>query len=375
MRLSNLQTKENLDMSRRFVISASLVLLLVQLSCKTNPVDPPTSNPRDYTFTIDTLAYPGSFQTMMYDLWASSPTSVWAVGHNDQNRGLMWHFNGTEWTDVKLSTTQGGSIEGPIDLDEVFGFNSVHVFAVGRRLYSNPTPPPYFLDSSLVIRFDGQQWQEELVQRGRALWSISGSSPRDIWTCGSSGTIFHYNGSLWKRDTIPLVVPSDVEYALWDIKSAADGEAFMTGAIRDNSLMRTTNYFFKLTRGNWSIIDSFAVQPGGSEVRFGVHGLWLAPEGTLYSFGWDIFRWTGMSWTRLYQSSGALRRMAGSSDTNIFAVGDFGTVLHYNGIDWYEFEELKNPNIVFSSVWTDGNQVFIIGFFNGGSKTVVLRGK
>lgn len=362
-------------MNRQFLITGFLILVLSQLTCSPKLVDPPINNPREYTFTIDTLAYPGSFQTTMYDVWASSPTSVWIVGHNDQNRGLMWHFNGTQWTDIKLSTSQGGNIEGSIDLNEVFGFSSLNVFAVGRRIYSNATPPPNFLDSSLIIHFDGQQWREQPIQRGKGLWSISGASPQDIWTCGSSGTIFHYNGSFWKKDTVPMVVPSDAEYALWDIKSTAGADVFMTGATRQNNLLRTTHYFFRRRNDQWSVIDSFVVQAGQSEVRFGVHGLWIDPEGTVYSFGSDIFQWNGSSWMRLYESSNALRRMAGSSKNNIFAVGDFGTILHYNGSDWYEFKELKNPNVVYSSVWTDGREVFIVGYFNDGSKTIVLHGK
>lgn len=360
-------------MARQFIISASFVFLLLQFSCKTNPVEPPIKNPREFTFTIDTLTYPGSFQTTMYDIWASGSASVWIVGHNDQNRGLMWYFDGSRWTDIKLSTTQGGSIDGPIDLNEVFGFNSLSVFAIGRRIFSNSNPPPNFLDSSLIIHFDGRQWQEEPIQRGKGLWSISGTSPQDIWTCGSSGTLFHYDGAVWKKDSVPLSVPPDAEYSLWDIKSAVGGNVFMIGAIRQNNFSRTTYYFFRRD-DKWDIIDSFTLDGGQTQARFGVHGLWIDPEGGIYSFGSDIFRWIDSSWFKLYGSPNALRKMAGSSKNNVFAVGDFGTVLHYNGSDWYEFKELKNPNLVYSSVWSDGKEVYIVGYLNDGSKTVVLHG-
>jgi hypothetical protein len=67
--------------------------------------------------------------------------------------------------------------------------------------------------------------------------------------------------------------------------------------------------------------------------------------------------------------------MAGTSDENMFAVGDFGNVFHYNGVDWYQYRELKDFGVVYSGVWTDGKEVFVVGYTHDGGKTIILHGK
>lgn len=348
----------------------------LQISCKDAIVDPPLKDPRTFTWTIDTLAYPGSFQTAMRDIWGSSPTDLYVVGHNDRGFGKMFHYDGKQWKPVGLNyPLEGGAIEGPIHLNALEGFSRENVWAVGQRTYINPNRPPNYLDSSLVIRFDGSQWKEQTIVRGRSLYSISGSAPNNIWTCGIEGTLYHFDGTRWSRDSVIISIPPDASFLLWDIKVKNSSEAYMIGNAHQNSLARTIRYFFARQGSRWNVVDSFVVEPGKYEAMFGENGLWISPEGYLFSFGPHIFRWTGSSWRKVYETFDALRKMAGTSESNVFAVGDFGKILHYNGSDWYEFKELRNPNAVYSSVWTDGKEVFVVGFFNDGSKTLILHGK
>jgi hypothetical protein len=344
--------------------------------CKDNPIEPPIKNPRTYTWTIDTLAYPGSFQTAMRDIWGSSPSDVYVVGHNDgPGDGTMYRFDGKSWKTTGFHISGGGNVAGPVSLSAIFGFSGNNIYAVGRRIYDNPKPPPNFLDSSLILHFDGRQWREQKVSGGRALWSISASAPNDIWTCGTDGTLYHFNGNMWQRDSVSTTVPPDGTFGLWDIKAKSSSESYMIGIVHQNSLVQTTFYFFIRQQKQWSVADSFIVQPGQYEAKFGINGLWVSPKGTLYSFGPHIFRWTGSSWIKVYETFDALRKMAGTSEKNMFAVGDFGKILHYNGNDWHEFKELRNPNAVYSSVWTDGREVFVVGYLNDGSKTLILHGR
>ena len=346
----------------------ALMCFLLLGGCNEKIVDPPIKNPREYTWTIDTLAYPGSFQTSMRDIWGSSPSNVYVVGHNDRGLGKMYHFDGKQWKPVDLAFGIGS-------LTGVLGFTSSNVFAVGDRIYVNPNRPPNFLDSSLIIHFDGRQWSEQKVQGGRRLWSISGTGAIDIWTCGYNGTLYHYDGRLWKPDSVPITVPPNGEYILLDIKAKSIHEVFMIGFVSQNSLARITTFFFLRKNGRWQVVDSLFVQPGRVDIKFGQNGLWVSPEGTLYSFGPHIFRRNGSSWEKVYEIFSALRKMAGTSERNVFAVGDFGKILHYNGSDWYEFRELRNSNAVYSSVWTDGREVFVVGYMNDGSKTLILHGR
>jgi hypothetical protein len=286
--------------SRLTAISVPLVFILLQFGCNDNPVEPQFKDPRSYTWTIDTLAYPGSFQTSMRDIWASSPRDVWIVGHNDQNRGLMWHYDGTNWTDVKLSTTQGGNIQGPIDLSAIYGFGPDNIFAVGKRIYDNPKPPPNFLDSSLIIHFDGRQWREMRVENGRFLRAIWGSSPSQLWVGGVTTTVFQYDGASWKRDSLPVVVQSDGFFVMEAFEGTPSGDVFAIGNTHHNSTATTIHYFFTRRENRWVVVDSFFVAPGRIESSWGRQDLWVSPSGVLYSCGAGVHRWNGSRWELLF---------------------------------------------------------------------------
>ena len=168
------------------MLCLSLLTLTCRKSSPVEPAEPPPKDPRTYTWTVDTLSHPGSYQTEMLDIWGSSSTDVYTVGHNDQNSGLIWHFNGSGWSDIKLSTSQGGSIPGRIDLRAIQGFSSNDIWAVGMRIHQvSFSPPEKFLDSSLILHFDGVNWNEvRLPFSADMLWCIWGQSSSDLWMGG-----------------------------------------------------------------------------------------------------------------------------------------------------------------------------------------------
>ncbi len=72
--------------------------LIVAFACKKDsPEEPPKEIPKDprtYTWTVDTIAYPGSFQTTMRAIWGSAPNDVYVVGHNERGGlGKMFHYD------------------------------------------------------------------------------------------------------------------------------------------------------------------------------------------------------------------------------------------------------------------------------------------
>ena len=170
---------KNHNMTLLFVFT---IAVLLHTGCKKNPTPPDEMSqrsPREYTWAIDTLSYPNSFQTLMYNIWANTTDNVYLVGHNDRGFGKMYHYDGQNWDDVKLATSQGGNISGPIDLSAIHGFAPNDIWAVGERLGINPNPPPNFLDSSLVIHFTGIDWfevMEPIFDSGRFLLTIWGPS-------------------------------------------------------------------------------------------------------------------------------------------------------------------------------------------------------
>jgi len=172
-----------------------------------------------------------------------------------------------------------------------------------------------------------------------------------------------------------VVIPTDAFFQTIALVGTSSGEIFAIGSTGESSSVKTTHYFFRRRSGNWSVVDSFVIQPGRIENKWGYADLWASPSGTLYSCGVGVHRWNGTNWTMLFDHPNFLSRLTGTSDHNIFVVGHFGTVLHYNGTDWFQFKDMDNLGVVYSGVWTDGKEAFIVGYTNDGGKTLILHGK
>jgi len=355
----------------------ALSLLSLNLTCS-NLVAPEDIQPgrRDYVWMVDTISYPRSMQTSMEDIWGSSPNDVYVVGHNDRGYGKMFRFNGESWSPVNLFIPDDNG-NAAIDLKSIIGFSKNDVWTVGQRIYHNPTPPPNFLDSSLIIHFDGVSWKEHKVTGGRLLESIKGLFPSDIWACGWNGTIWHYTGGKLIREYVNVDVPPGGEFFLNAIQPMPNGDVFMIGFIHQNDIPKTTRFFFKRETGKWKILDSAIIMSGRIEKKWGYADLWLSPKGKLYSCGGGVYEWDGISWIKVYDHLNWLPKLYGTSEKNIFVVGHYGVLAHYNGTDWFQFKELEDMSVAYTSVWTEGNEIFIVGWILGSypQNTVVIRGK
>jgi hypothetical protein len=346
-----------------------LSFIVVQMSCKNGPTEPEFKNPREYAWTIDTLAYPGSIQTAMFSIWASSATDVYTVGHNDGGYGKMYHYDGDAWKSVDPALGIG-------TLAQVFGFGRDDVWAVGERIRHNPTPPPTFLDSNLAIRFNGSKWEKIQLSLGRRLLSIWGSSSTDVWMGGLHAALFHYNGVSAQKDSLPFSIPTEQEtpYGIYSIAgNSRENVCLLLYAPLPNGFSR--NYLFQRQAGRWIVVDSTF----GSFSR-----IWMSPAGKLYSVGYGTYVREAGKWTQILNTEFESSAIYGPGDDDLFVVGwqqsaggMRGRVLHYNGVNWFDFGALSLDNVVYSGIWTDGREVFIVGGTISGypQKTIILHGR
>ena len=327
--------------------------------------DTPKPGKRDYTWTIDTLAYPGSFQTLMRDIWASSPTNVYVVGHNDQGgQGTMFRFDGNKWRAVDL----GSIIIGGITLSAIYGFGPNDIYVVGQRIYDNPAPPPNFLDSSLIIHFDGTKWSEIQIVRARHLSCIWGASPNDVWFGGSWGSLYHYDGIKTKK------IQFDSLASLAYIAGFSPTNIYSTCVKKNDFVSPEDSSLYLLyhySGESWLPIDSFIITPNNLIRKFGL-SLWGSENGRLYSASYGVYILENGIWRQLLSSDWPVS-VRGSSDQNIYAVGGLGRIFHWNGIDWKRWVEIEDQNKILTRLWTNNVETFIIG--HDGYKTFIIHGR
>jgi hypothetical protein len=339
------------------------MLLLLITSCKktpNGPVDNPLPGRRDYIWTIDTIKYPDSYQTCMTRIWGSSSTNLYIAGFNDVSRGQMWHYAGKKWEPVKLTVDEGGTIQRGFYLTSIFGLSANNIWAIGYRMFGLTSET----DSCLIIHFDGAQWTELPIYSGSPLiwgWGINSS---DIWIGGVNGTLFHYNGVQWKNTNFRP------DIGIYSIYGTDNNDVYLIGDQWDSRQGDSIyNFLYHYDGLDWKLVDS--VSEAYSPMQR--NSVWALDKGNVYIAGNGIYRKNGSSWEKVLVANTSFSMIRGTSSSNLFAVGLYSSVYHYNGLDWQKFEQINYPSINFTDVWTDGKEVFILG--TDGLTTYVVHGK
>jgi hypothetical protein len=195
----------------------------------------------------------------------------------------------------------------------------------------------------------GGGWVRQNPITTNNLRNIWGSSKKDIFAVGLSGTILHYDGTIWS-----LMASGTTEHltGIWgssgtDVFAVGTGGTILhyDGTIWSLMASGTTEHL----SGIWgnSGTDVFAVGPGST-----------------------ILHYDGSVWSTM--SSGTTYRLWGiwgSTGTDVFAVGEQGTILHYNGNVWSKMSS-GTDNMYILGIWgSSGTDVFAVGF--GGYRRIL----
>jgi len=349
-----------------------LCLAILLITCQNSTGPDGKHDPRNLVWTADTLLYPGSVQTMMGAIWGSSANDVYTVGHCDcSTLGTMYHYDGKVWEPVKLSSTVGGPLRGAIGLKDVFGFSSSNVYAVGTKTI-HMTDEPY----SVIIHYDGNAWQDVDITKKDMLFCVYGDAPDNVWAAGNKNTLFHYNGTEWQTDSLPHSHDPDLYISLAGLSMTGDsinGYYLSTYSVFEFGI--EIHYLFRRTNGHWALADS------AEEYVDGIYKMWMSPSGILYKTNCDgVHKRVNNQWVSISEDINSFG-IHGTGDDNIFITArqDGGCVFHYNGSDWYEYEELHAPQGgSYYNVFTINGEVFITGGTSGGgfpSKTIIWHGR
>ena len=356
----------------RFALVTMLLLFFALFGCKDDGTGPPPGprNPREYTWNFDTLAYPGSLQTNMRDIWGSAPNDVYVVGHNDQTYGSMYHFDGSAWLPINTPL-------GLVDFTAISGFGSNDVWTVGERLFQNPNPPPNFLDSSLIIRFDGTQWREYRTPGGRLLQAVWGSSPNDVWFGGVDATLFHFDGVRIEKDSIDLsfLPDSTWEAQITSVTGSLADDVYLMVSAAPRDTLQIFRYLLQRRGTSWDLVANWTAEE--------VWEVWKSPWGRLFGVGTGgVFEQQGQSWSNVLGGLAATA-ITGTGESSIFVVGYSGVnglsaeVYHYNGTDWFRYPSPELRNVIYYAVWATESDVFAVGqtFDLMPQRTIVAHGR
>jgi hypothetical protein len=271
----------------------------------------------------------GSASRRMRDF--SSGTSIFGFTTKDVwfvYSGILWHYDGIEYKEIRLSKHPYNAIDPQIDgaFRAAWGTSSRDMFFVG--------------DKGTIVHFDGSNWTKFPKVTEKNLRSVWGTSSRDdVWASGFNSStaetvLLHYDGTSWTEADIS----------------------------RDRGIYATGGF-----NGVWAADSAghkFVTASGALLVRRTDNGPWRSDSG----------------WIPNRLSDGTFVGIVpfGNTPNDMFAIGGWGFTAHWNGRSWHRYDELfdyNNLNYGAAAFSIKGNTACIVGVKNGRSWIAVGRRK
>ena len=337
-----------------FLLTVLLTIILINLSCEDNPVEPnePPPGRRDYVweeyrikFEVDLL--------QLNDFWASSPTNVWgAAGAASSIYYSVVHFDGTTFEHYPIEAP------GP-NPTFVWGLDSTNVWLS--------------TSNNSIWHFDGKEWykQQDLSVDGYdnvTIQSLWGNSIDNLYGVGAAqnysthdyiGVIIKYENGVWNFLDIP-----DFKVGFNSIrKDPQTGQLFISATNFDNGFLE------KLFVHNGKELEE-VYSEYSSDLAPVILGnkLVILLDQIIYKYNYStkkLEKFIDLTGTSLW---GGIR---GRSINDFFAVAADG-IGHYNGTN---FETIYKTNLDLTLAFVMAEDVFFPGTDLNTRETVLIHAK
>ena len=277
---------------------------------------------------------------------------------------LFFSFLPNVFAAAKWNTVYTGSTS----LISIWGSSSNDIFAVG----------------SGILHYDGSSWEEMDSGTTEYLMGVWGTSATNVYAVGDNGLILHYDGTEWTKTYVGVDVLNSISGNSEDNIYAVGGE----GPYPSNAVILhyDGNSWTKIYQGS-NAFRGVCVTPEGNvyvarvfggirywdgvswkESGYGSnnYGIWGSAGNDVYVVGqWGtVIHFNGSNWSYLSgQGSYARHGVWGSSSSDVFTVGQAGIIYHYDGLNWSLMDSGSTvSNVYFAGVWgTSATNVYAVG--------------
>lgn len=137
----------------------------------------------------------------LFKVWGTGPNNVFAVGSS----GLMMHYDGSEWVQQSVGTTQ--------DLISLWGRSADDILAVGGR------------SNGVVARYDGASWTSRTLEGVGGLNGVWMDADGAATAVGNFATAVHFDPGTWVAEPEPI----DSYLVLHGVWGVSDGPRWSVG--------------------------------------------------------------------------------------------------------------------------------------------------
>lgn len=350
--------------SRQILSLIILLCIMTQWSCKKDGTTqtPPQIDTTSHTirWQTETLGEAGS---ILNDIAIINDTFAYAVGEmylRDSTGQIdpipynIAKWNGVSWIQMRIQfyTICGQSNQTPYPASAVFAFSATDVWISSR--------------GGQLARWNGNtQTATVCMPDPFAVDKIWGENSNSIYAVGHGGRISRFASGTWQRiESGTTLNINDI----WGAINAQNGAQTIL-CIASNG---DPNLGSKVLQISGSTVTS--LNTGG--LSWDVNGIWFVPEQCYYIVGAGVHKKELLSdnqWYRFpsgtatsFSSSG----VRGNTPNDVFVVGSFGEVVHFNGLTWHNY--FPSSSKVLGRVAVTQHLVIAVGF--DGPNALVLRG-
>ncbi len=298
-------------------------------------------------------AMSGKYPTL-WSIWGADTDNVFAVG----NSGTVLHYDGLSW-----QQQAGGD---PWNLLGIHGANADDIVMVGQTgllVHSKAgtswqeeesgtvkdvsrvwgvSPDSYVAvgAAGTLLVYEFGAWQDGGVITDASLNNVIGFAPNDYYVVGEGGIILHYDGLWWQQ--IETGDPRPY-FGIW----GDDAQSMLTIVGHQVVLKGSAN---ALEEEYVPVTNTWTGVWGKGVHRFVV------------GFGGKVMYHNGIKWKEQDTGTGAgLMDVWGFSEEDVWAVGEAGTLLHFDGEQWTQSDVVASEETTYFDVWGPApNDVYVI---------------
>jgi hypothetical protein len=171
-----------------------------------------------------------------------------------------------------------------------------------------------------VLHWDGTALTGAPRLTSHTLLKVWSSGPNDVWAVGESGVVIRFDGTAWKP------VASGTTEPVTGVWGSGPNDIWIVSGDDSTFSKRGRILHWDGTCLRW-VVNS-------ASPFFDVYGRSAADVWAVGYYG-TAMHWDGQSWTQLPRLANKdLNALWGTSSSDLWAVGDSGTALHWDGSAW-----------------------------------------
>jgi hypothetical protein len=193
---------------------------------------------------------------------------------------------------------------------------------------------------------------------------------RELFIVGDQGHIAHFDGSSWQQISNSAGVTLDDVWG--SIDSASGQRRVLAVGTRHTTGLELS--LVEINGANAKSQETSGMLPGETST-------WFSPCSPYYVVGNRIYMKSALSDTGWKESnyfiSSFAEKVRGNGPNDVFVVGDFGMVVHYNGASWRNYQTDGSlpyvPDGIWVSIAVNKNLAVAVGLI--GNKAAMLVGR